>query len=618
MSEKLDKNQLIFNFLNFSRRKKILLVLLLDIFCAFFATFISFFLRYDLKFDFFEYLLLPLILSLVFIIFFIIFKIYNFFSRYIGINSVKNFFYSLLAYTLLYFVIINYISQPGVPRSVGLIQPIIFSLMIFINRISIIYFLNFINSNYNIKNAVIFGNHKNASEYINKIKDYRIVAIIDESIKLNKFSIDNIPILNLKNLKNLFSKIVVDKIFIILENNNYVDRKKLRYKFNNYKKDISFLPNIDELVKGNYSIKEINKIKLEDLIDRNINWNKENIKNYIENKVIIITGGGGSIGSELTKQIYSYQPKKLILLENNEFNLYKIINEIELHDKKNNLFPCLISLNDNEQIKNIFEQHKPEIIFHAAAYKHVPILETNIISAVKNNIFSSINLINLSIKYKVKDFILISSDKAVRPTNIMGATKRFVELYSQSLNMENNINTYTSLSAVRFGNVLGSAGSVVPLFNDQIDNNGPITITHKDMTRYFMTIPEAVGLILETCIFKNKSKIFFLNMGNPIKIVDLVKKMIDLKGRKIKENENEDGIEIKYIGLRPGEKLHEELIISGKSIKTEHPDINIAKEEFLSHSIMLNHLAELKNSVENKNISAIKEIFKKTVEGFKS
>ena len=306
------------------------------------------------------------------------------------------------------------------------------------------------------------------------------------------------------------------------------------------------------------------------------------------------------------------------MLENNEFNLYKIINEIELHNKKNNLFPCLISLNDNEQIKNIFEQHKPEIIFHAAAYKHVPILESNIISAVKNNIFSSINLINLSIKYKVKDFILISSDKAVRPTNIMGATKRFVELYSQSLNMENNINTYTSLSAVRFGNVLGSAGSVVPLFNDQIDNNGPITITHKDMTRYFMTIPEAVGLILETCIFKNKSKIFFLNMGNPIKIVDLVKKMIDLKGRKIKESENEDGIEIKYIGLRPGEKLHEELIISGKSIKTEHPDINIAKEEFLSHSIMLNHLAELKNSVENKNISAIKEIFKKTVEGFKS
>ncbi len=618
MFQKLKFTEIFLNLLNFSRRKKIFFILIIDIFCALISTFISFFLRYDLKLSFFDYTLMPLILSLSFIVFFFIFRIYNYFSRYIGINSVKKFTYSLFFYTIFYFSIINYLSQPGVPRSVGLIQPIIFSLLIFINRVSIIQFLNYINSNFNLKNAIIYGNHKNASEYLNKIKDYKIAAIIDEKIKLKKYSIDGIPILNLNDLNNFFSKIYIDKIFIILENNNFIFRKDLRKKFEIYNKDISFIPSIDELVKGKYSIKEINMIQLDDLIERKIKWNKDKIKNYINEKVIVITGGGGSIGSELVKQIHSCRPKKLILIENNEYNLYKIINDIEEIDINHNLIPCLISLNDFEQVENIFNEYKPDIVFHAAAYKHVPILETNIISAVKNNIFSSINLINLSIKNNVNDFILISSDKAVRPTNIMGATKRFVELYLQSLVMEKNIDEFTSLSAVRFGNVLGSAGSVVPLFNEQIDNNGPVTITHKEMTRYFMTIPEAVGLILETCIFKNKSKIFFLNMGKPIKIIELVKKMIELKGKKIKINDFDDGISIKYIGLRPGEKLHEELIISGKSEKTIHPDINVAIEDHLSHSIMVNHLDELKNSVKQKNIIAIKKIFKKTVEGFKS
>jgi len=619
MESNIKKKDLIFSILNFSRRKKILFLLIIDIFSSLLSTLISFFIRYDLKFEFIEYLFFPVLFSLSFVLFFIFFKIYNFFSRYIGINSIKRFIYSLSLYALLYFLIIYFLSQPGVPRSVGLLQPIIFSLLIFMNRVSIIYFLNYLNSNYNIKNAIILGDHKTASEYLNKIKDFRIVGIVDENQKLNQYSVDGIPILNFKNLNKFFSKIFVDKVFIILENNNFIHRKKLRSKFDEYKKDISFLPNINELAKGNYSIKEINRIQLEDLIDRNIKWNKEKIKNYIENKVIIVTGGGGSIGSELTMQIYSSNPKKLILIDNNEFNLYKITNQIGFNNKKNKDFsPCLVSLNDYEQIKNIFIEHKPDIVFHAAAYKHVPILESNIISAVKNNIFSSINLIDLTIKYKIKDFILISSDKAVRPTNIMGATKRFVELYLQSLNMNANMSNQTSLSAVRFGNVLGSAGSVVPLFNEQIDNNGPVTITDKEMTRYFMTIPEAVGLILETCIFKDKSKIFFLNMGNPLKIFDIVKKMIDLKGRKIKKNKYDEGIEIKYVGLRPGEKLHEELIISGKSKITDHPDINIAEEEYIEHQDLLNHLDQLRLSVENKEIENIKTIFKKTVEGYKT
>lgn len=606
--------------LNFARKNKVYLFVILDITCAIFATLISFYIRYDFNFTFLEFILNPILFSFSFLIFFLYFRIYNFYTRYIGIKSVRNFFNSFILYFFTYLALTFYLAPLGVPRSIGVLQPIIFSLLIYLNRITIKNFLEILNSNLKIKNAIIYSDHKNASEYINRLSEFRVLAVVNNDKNLSNNSIDGVPIVNINRLDKIFRKYLVDKIFIILKNNEMHNRKFYRSIFANFNKDISFLPSIQGVIHGDYSINELNSIQLEDLIDRKIIWNKNHIKSFLINKKILITGAGGSIGSELSKQILSCSPFEVLLLDNNEFNLYNILNEIGLNDseiKDKNIFPILTSLNEYEIISKIIFDHKPDIIFHAAAYKHVPILETNVISAVKNNIFASEHLINEAIKNNVENFVLISSDKAVRPTNIMGSTKRFVEMYMQSI-IESKKNINTNFSAVRFGNVLGSNGSVVPLFNKQIDSGGPVTITHENITRYFMTIPEAVGLVLETCILNERASIYFLNMGDPIKVVDLAKKMIELKGKKIKEIDDDFGIGIKLIGLRPGEKLFEELLISGNEANTSHSDIKIAIERTLPFDTMQDLINQLKFNVNAHNINEIKALFKKTIEGFKS
>jgi len=306
--------------------------------------------------------------------------------------------------------------------------------------------------------------------------------------------------------------------------------------------------------------KELKDVSVEDLLARHPkDLDKQQIESFIKDKVVLITGAGGSIGSEISRQCQKFGAKSLILLDHSEYNLYQIVEALQ----SQNVIPVMQSVTNFESLEKTFKKYTPQIVIHAAAYKHVPLVEDNILEGISNNIMGTKNCIDLAIKYTAEKFVLISTDKAVRPTNVMGTTKRICELYAQNIDAKK-----TEMVAVRFGNVLGSSGSVIPKFKSQIASGGPITVTHPDITRYFMLIPEACELVLQAASIGKGGEIFILDMGKPIKIVDLAKKMIELSGQ--------DDIAIAFSGLRPGEKLYEELLISHSDTKTEYESIMVA------------------------------------------
>ena len=357
------------------------------------------------------------------------------------------------------------------------------------------------------------------------------------------------------------------------------------------------------------SITDLLEINITDLLSRDMIDPIDNLlKMAVASKVIVITGAGGSIGSEVCRQLLNYNPRKLILLDISESSLYKIDYELKhlLENKKNiEIISIIGSVCDYDRMSDVFNSFKPDTIYHAAAYKHVTLVENNCIEGVNNNIFGTINIANVAKEHNVRNFIFVSTDKAVRPTNIMGATKRVCEMYLQAINNKlKNVERYnTKFSIVRFGNVLGSSGSVIPLFKKQIELGGPITLTHKDVERYFMTIPEAAQLVIQSSNLAKGGEVFVLGMGNRIKIYDLAIKMINLLGLKVKDKDNPNGdIGIEYIGLRPGEKMYEELLINNNSQPTIHPKIIKGNEEFISFDILEKEIKILKKYVIDNNI----------------
>ena len=339
---------------------------------------------------------------------------------------------------------------------------------------------------------------------------------------------------------------------------------------------------------------------------------------HIKLKTVLVSGAGGTIGSQLCREIIKNNPDKILLLDSNEYALYSILNELEDLNKDTSIeiIPILASVQDPKIINNIFKKWNPYTVYHAAAYKHVPLVELseNILYSIQNNIFGTLNVMQSCIDSDVKSAILVSTDKAVRPTNIMGATKRFAEQVTQSLH---GIHDNIKLSMVRFGNVINSSGSVIPLFRKQISNGGPVTVTHKEVTRYFMTIPEASSLVIQAENFAKGGEVFLLDMGEQVKIYDLAKKLIHLSGNNIAEDDNTKGIQILEIGLRPGEKLYEELLISGDEVKTEHPKIFKSIESFPSVEKINLYLDRLKECVKNNDTIGAIEVLAETVEGFR-
>jgi FlaA1/EpsC-like NDP-sugar epimerase len=383
-----------------------------------------------------------------------------------------------------------------------------------------------------------------------------------------------------------------------------------------------------DLAEGKVKVSDIRELDVSDLLGRNpVAPNKELFEKNIKNQVVMVTGAGGSIGSELTRQILSSRPKTLILLEQSEFSLYALDAELRARINDENLDTQLISLMGNvrqyDWVKKIYSTWKINTIYHAAAYKHVPIVEHNVTEGVLNNVWGTLNAARAAIESGVDQFVLISTDKAVRPTNVMGASKRLAEMVLQALANQSGIKT--QLSMVRFGNVLDSSGSVVPLFRSQINAGGPVTLTHPEVTRYFMTIPEAAQLVIQAGAMASVSgemdqgTVFVLDMGEPVKIVDLAQRMIELSGFSLQNEQNPDGdIAIEVVGLRPGEKLYEELLIGDNPQTTEHPRIMKAQETFMIWPDLEKELIKLQGALNENNVEAVHEQLRYLVNGYTS
>ncbi len=432
-----------------------------------------------------------------------------------------------------------------------------------------------------------------------------IVLVDDNPEKIGK-RLRGIPITGgISKIPKIAKNKKIDEIIIATPSASAKEMKRIIKECSKSKCKLKKLPGVYELIDGQVSIKEIRDVEIEDLLGRDeVNVDLKEISKYLNEKIVLITGGGGSIGSELCRQICKFNPKKLIILDIYENNAYDLQMELSNDYPNLNIDIVIASIRDKQALNEIFIKHKPNVVFHAAAHKHVPLMEANYKEAIKNNVFGTMNVVELSDLHQVEKFVLISTDKAVNPTNIMGATKRVAEIIVQSIDRQSK----TEFTAVRFGNVLGSNGSVIPLFKKQIENGGPITVTHEEITRFFMTIPEAVQLVIQAGAMAKGGEIFVLDMGEPVKIMDLAKNIIRLSGF-----EPYDDIDIKVTGLRPGEKLYEELLMDEEGLTaTKHNKIFVAQPTFTDKKFLYMQLENL-NRILYKKDDELKDYMKTIV-----
>lgn len=467
-------------------------------------------------------------------------------------------------------------------------------------------------------NLLIIGAGMGAREIIIAIKNnmrdkYNIVGIIDDDISKINHYILGIKVLGTRyDIPKIAKEKNVDLIFFAINKIDAVSRKKILEICQETGVKTRVLPTTLEVIAKQGAMNSLRDVQIEDLLGRDpVHLDNKNINSLIKNKTVLVTGGGGSIGSELCRQIVKYDPKRLVILDIYENNLYDIEMELRAEYPKLNLEAIVASVRDKARLNNVFETYKPEIVFHAAAHKHVPLMEKSPLEAIHNNVFGTYNVVNCADEYGVEKFVLISTDKAVNPTNIMGASKRVCEMIVQAKNKVSK----TEYVAVRFGNVLGSNGSVIPLFKKQIERGGPVTVTHKDITRFFMTIPEAVQLILQAVTYAKGGEIFVLDMGEPVKIYDLAVSLIKLLGY-----EPNVDIPIEITGLRPGEKLYEEILMSEEGLtSTKHDKIFISKPMHMEMTELEEKLELLKELEYNGKYSNenIKNTMKEVVTTYK-
>jgi UDP-N-acetyl-D-glucosamine 4,6-dehydratase len=570
------------DFLKPTQTKRTIFFISSDILISFFSLFLAYNLRFNfvVPADFMNNFLLIFMILLVFkISFFSYFNIYKTAWRFFSLYEIKKILLAHL-YAYLSFVAIFLIFREEM-------SPFARSIIIIDFMLSLVFIVFFrllkrilleTGSSQKYKNTLIIGADPYIRSLLQAKKDlnYSPVAMLDDEPELINTYISNLKVYAFDDLKRVIKSRDIEAVII----SKTYEQKSLIEIFETLNKleitDIKVINNLQDN-------KELKDISVEDLLARHPkDLDKELISNFIKDKIVLITGAGGSIGSEISRQCAKFGAKRLILLDHSEFNLYTIAEEL------NSVKPVLVmqSVINRDFLDLTFDKYKPQIVIHAAAYKHVPLVEDNIPEAILNNIIGTKNSIDCAIKHNVEKFVLISTDKAVRPTNVMGTTKRICELYAQNVEPKN-----TEIVAVRFGNVLGSSGSVIPKFKMQISQDGPITVTHPDITRYFMLIPEACELVLQAASIGKGGEIFILDMGEPIKIVDLAKKMIELSGK--------EDIKIEFTGLRPGEKLYEELLIDDSEANTEYQSITVAGKTFYSIDKLNEDISSLV-SCENK------------------
>ncbi len=502
-----------------------------------------------------------------------------------------------------------------IPRSV----PVIYFTFMVISITGIRFALSIIYQqwkNQKPKLVAIYGAGSSGRQLLNFLRnsnEYKPVVFFDDSNLLAHTDIMGLQVHPFKNAKSLINKYKISTILLAMPGISSSTRQSIIGKIQKFKLEMKSIPNLFDIINGKTQINELRNVTIEEILERETVIPKQKLlKPNIKDKTVLVTGAGGSIGSELCRQIILTKPQKLILLDKSEHNLYKINLEIEkIFTKKKHktiIIPILALVQDENRIFEVLRKFKVDTIYHAAAYKHVPLLEQNVIEGIKNNIIGTNILTNLAIKLKIKNFILISTDKAVRPTNYMGASKRIAEIICQSCSLKQK---HTKFCIVRFGNVMGSSGSVIPLFKKQIASGGPITVTNESIERFFMTITEAAQLVIQAGSMSKGGEIYILDMGKPVNILELAKKMCYLHGLNpyLKKSLNNYGnIKIKIIGLRPGEKIREELTKNNYLMKTEHSRIFEAKEEFLYNKNLDKKISTIKDACQKNNLKKIKFI----------
>lgn len=574
------------------RMQKSLMVFAADVTLCILATFVAFSLRVGaLSFPVSEPLFFAAVAVPLFAPIFYLSGVYSTIFRFAGARTIFNLGKATFAYSLPLMIVFLFRQVPDIPRTVAVIQPILFFCLMATARVGIRYLVTDVvladHFGGGIQRVMIFGAGAAGQQLALAMRhepNLMLVGFIDDDKRLRGQRLNETRIFHSSELSKAIEKRRVDRVMLALPNASRKRRAQIIEQLRPYKVSVLTLPAVSEIVDGTVSVNDLKEIQIEDLLGRDtVPPNEILLGKTIVGKTVLVTGAGGSIGSELCRQIVQIGPKTLVLLEISEFALYSI--EMELAalaaelGREIEIVPVLGSAADRETVDSVFRLWQPQTVYHAAAYKHVPLVEANPLEGIRNNVLGTARLLAAVEQFGAADFILISTDKAVRPTNVMGASKRAAEQLVQSRASEAREGRY---SMVRFGNVLGSSGSVVPLFRQQIEAGGPVTLTHKDVNRYFMTIPEAALLVIQAGGMARGGEVFVLDMGKPVRIGDLAQTMIELSGLTVyDEHENPDGdIEITEVGLRPGEKLYEELLIGSKPEKTDHKRIMKASEAF--------------------------------------
>ena len=596
------------NLIKTNRRNKAVILSAIDGLVLIFVIFLSFSIRLGHWHWPGENLALAAILSpLIAAPFFKFFGVYSHIVRYTGLNSVFDIAKAVSFYAFSWGLIAYLISTDGIPRSVIIINWLLALILLSGSRFIAMSLLS--NNTYKDKKRIMIYGAGNAGRQIfNSLiqsDKFRVFGFIDDSLDIQGRRINNTSIYSFDDIDKLVKVYEIQEIFIAITSLSASRKKEILDSISSKGISAKILPTFSQIAEGKINLESFKDIEIEDLLGREpVKARDDLLKENISGKNVLVTGSGGTIGSELSRQILKLKPNKLILYDHSEIALYSIEQEL----KSDNVIPILGSTLDQELFLGVLNKFSIQTIYHAAAYKHVPMVEQNVISGLKNNVLGTLFTAKLALSTNVEAFVLISSDKAVRPTNIMGASKRISELILQAFSEQKK---HTKFVMVRFGNVLNSSGSVIPLFRKQISLGGPVTVTHKEIVRYFMTISEAVELVIQAGALAESGEVCVLNMGDPVKIVDLAKKMISLSGLSLKDKDNPDGdIEIIYTGLRPGEKLYEELLVGVNSIETDHPMILKEQENSLKVEKLSKLLEKLDESMnkyrEDEVISLVK------------
>ena len=548
--------------------------------------------------------------------------------RFTGWQAMLSLMRAMVLYSLAYIAIFSVIGVPGVPRTLGVLQPLLMFVGVGTSRVLVRFFLgDLYRSIVNKRQAagvMIYGAGSAGRQLASALahsSEHRLLGFIDDAVHLQGRRLDMVPVYGPAELASLLDKLQVTGILLAMPSISRKRRLEIVDYLRNFPVHVRTLPGVADMANGRVSLSDLHEVDIEDLLGRDpVAPHDALLNKHIQGQVVMVTGAGGSIGQELCRQIVRGAPKCLLLVELNEFALYQALQTLEallktVTGQAVELVPLLASARDEVRMSEIIATWRPHTVYHAAAYKHVPLVEHNMLEGVRNNVWGTWVCARVAAAYGVAHFVLVSTDKAVRPTNVMGASKRLAEMVLQAMSGQPGMRTCFTM--VRFGNVLGSSGSVVPLFRQQIAHHGPITLTHADITRYFMTISEASQLVLQAGAMAQGGDVFVLDMGEPVRIYDLARRMVELSGLRVRDADNPQGdIEIHISGLRPGEKLYEELLIGDGAQPTIHPRIMKAHESFLPWPRLAPALEALELAMAAGNAETVRTLLLQLVSGY--